>query len=578
MTIRVGIYDAPQVAVRAAPTVLQRAPSTAGLQQLGQGISSAAEMFAAEAEKADNARVLEFQNKLIPFLSVQENKVRALQGSAALKAGKDGKSPMEPYFDAAKSFIDTSMKDLGNERQRREAAKVAEAHMDKFSAVVQVHVANEQQAYQKSVHLDNLKVSKSQVSKLSASPEDVKEYMNAIEVSVQELNPGMESGALVRENQSSAALGAVQDAIKGRQMVKGRLDHLMEYMTPEDRATAMKLSETSDASTTALRLGQAYFDPKMSQTDVVRLADTEAKDNPTLHKAILQEFRDRKAAAEDDQKAQDSSWFAEVSEKLILKKAGANSLRQDTDANKALSKEGRARVFKLLDDWAEKGKHDAEESKFPSLIALITSPTFHEMSREEMLTALPKYGSLAPQLFRAWQDATADGGASKIPANVVKLVAAELNLDPKDEDQAAVLGQAVLQTSSYFSQQAKGKGKFATKPPTPTEMAEELRFRLSKGTVEKRSLWFDTEKPIAAMSPNEVQSSAENLSVEKKKIAIEYWRRRGITNPSAGDMLRAAYNLDVLQKQDPKSYKLIHDTVFPPGADPYVPDDWKEPR
>lgn len=577
MTIRVGIYDAPQVAVRAAPTVLQRAPSTAGMQQLGQGISAVAQAIDEEAKRLDRVRVDEFQNNLIPFVGMQAQKARELKGADALKPDKDGKSPMSPRLEEFDKYVEDSLKGLGNDRQRREAARVAEAHKAKFSAELKIHQANEQKNYEKSVSLDKLKVNTDLVSQTSADPDAVKASMATIATAVQELNPGMKVDATVKENQSKAALSAVQDAIKGRQMVKGRLDHLMEYMTPEDKATAMKLSETSDASTVALRLGQAYFDPKMSQADVVRLADTEAKDNPTLHKAILQEFRDRKAAAEDDQKAQDSSWFAEVSEKLILKKAGANSLRQDTDANKSLSKEGRARVFKLLDDWAEKGKHEAEESKFPSLIALITSPTFHEMSKEEMLTALPKYGSLGPQLFRAWQDATADGGALKIPANVVKLVAAELNLDPKDEEQAAALGQAVLQTSSYFSQQAKGKGKFATKPPTQEEMAKELRFRATPVVVETH--WYgDKKRPMATLSAPEVQRAAEVLGVATKKIAIEYWRRRGITNPSAGDMLRAAYNLDALQKQDPKSYKLIHDTVFPPGADPYVPDDWKEPR
>ena len=576
MTIRVGIYDAPQVAVRAAPTVLQRAPSTAGLQQLGQGISSVAQAIDEEAKRADNARVLEFQNKLIPFMTVQENKVRALQGSAVLKADKDGKSPVDTYFDAAKGFIATSMKDLGNERQRREAAKVAEAHMAKFSAVAQVHVANEQQAYQKSVHLDNLKVSKSQVSKLSASPEDVKEYMTSIEASVQELNPGMETGALVKENQSKAALDAVRDAVKGRQMVKGRLDHLMEYMTPEDKATAKDLAENGDAATEAIRIASSVFKKGMTNTEITAEADKH-KDNTALHKALRHELEIRKRGTEEDQKDVDSSWYSDISSKVFGGGASLSALRADTDANKDISKEGRAAVLKLLDARMDhlrsKYEGDKDKTKFAEIVYLTESGELSTWTPKDLVKALPTYGGSAPMLYSAWKNANASGGAVKVSTTVRDAVIKDFGMDLKNENDAKVILEAMVKTTDKLTERMAGKGKGAEKPKQE-EVLEELRLQVRPFLTERRTLRPNVAKSFVKMNPTEKVQAIDLLPDTQRRLIGAYIKANGLPDNDPDVILRASNTIDRLREQAPEEYAKIFNRAFPTyhqdKAKPYV--------
>ena len=64
MTLKVGIYDAPQVKQQAAPNarINVQTPNLGGA--LAQGISAVADVMAQEEQRLSQKRVEEFDNKL----------------------------------------------------------------------------------------------------------------------------------------------------------------------------------------------------------------------------------------------------------------------------------------------------------------------------------------------------------------------------------------------------------------------------------------------------------------------------------------------------------------------------------
>ena len=567
MTLKVGIYDAPQVKQQAAPNarINVQTPNIGGA--LAQGISAVAGVMAQEEQRLSQKRVEEFDNKLTTFDLQQRAEVAKVKGQAAFARGSDGTEPLQVFKATCENFIQEQTKDL-TPKQREVAMALAAKHGVRVQAEWAQHQDNELQAWQKSVAIDGAKVQADAAMANVNNAEAFNEALGKMAYHIQEANPGVEMTETIREQQSRIALGSLKNLIGAGTVIQpDGYQHLFTKLTANDKATADELMAKGNAANIGLLAGQQVWYPGMTQAAMISVADSMAGDNAQVHEEIVKNLQRREANHEVDVKVYDKKVLGDVFDRVYSYRTSTSEARKQLLADTSLSKDSRAKAFHDLAAWDKSNKESAEDM-FPAFAAFVTSESFPTLTRDEVLKALPGFGRLSGQVLQRWEMATADSTA-RIPQvakdlAVSTLLGADVGNKAKRDELKPLLDAAMVQVQDRISADSKGKGKYATKPPTAQEVANEIVVLARPRIVEKRIFFRkDVKAPLAAMTPAQQTDAVAALDQTMRSMIRVKLLQQGIASPTAAQIMRANDDIEAMKTSDKVGYEGLLAAVQP---------------
>ena len=567
MTLKVGIYDAPQVKQQAAPNarINVQTPNLGGA--LAQGISAVADVMAQEEQRISQKRVEEFDNKLTTFDLQQRAEVAKVKGQAAFARGSDGTEPLQVFKATRENFIQEQTKDL-TPKQREVAMALAAKHGVRVQAEWAQHQDNELQAWQKSVAIDGAKVQADAAMANVNNAEAFNEALGKMAYHIQEANPGVEMTEAIREQQSRVALGSLKNLIGAGTVIQpDGYQHLFTKLTANDKATADELMAKGNAANIGLLAGQQVWYPGMTHDAMLSVADSMAGDNAQVHEEIMKNFQSRNANHEADTKVYDTKTLGAVFDKVYSFRQSTSAARAQLLADTSISKESRAKAFHDLAAWDKSNKESAEDM-FPAFASFVTSEAFPTLSRDEVLKALPGFGKLAGAVLSRWEQATADSSA-RIP-QVAKdlalstLLGSDVGNKAKRDEIKPLLDAAMVQVQDTITRESKGKGKYASKPPTAQQIANDIVVLARPRIVEKRAFFRkDVTAPLAAMTPTQQSDAVAALDQQTRAMIKVKLLAEGKPNPTTVDIMRANDEIEAMKVSDKMAYEALLADVTP---------------
>lgn len=569
---KVPVYSTPQVrtgSLQGGTRSLTESQSAKALGMIGQVGQVAYSQYEKSKNEADQIRVEDARNQLMLQDAKDQTAVGALRGEQVLKPREDGSDPTSDISAQRREALDAIRQSLGNDRQRQEFDRYAGQHNAKMGVFVEAHKAREQEAYSMSVHADTLLIAKEEFSKAAVDPEQAKYFAQYIKESTAALHPGQETTGLQAKAVSEAALGVVRDAVNNRQMVTGRLDHLAELMTEDDKATMAKISKVSDAATQGLQIAREAFsaNPKMSAEDLTKLADEAAGDNVDLQHAIMAEGEQRLQAQRAAQAKRDSDLKGDFVFRLTSGKLSSASARAEIaalDVNGG-SLDAKGDLSQYLQNWSKAQREDPRVLT-QDYLTFVTNPRLGSLTREEVLRAASSLGGHAADAVSRWQSASANGALPAIPDAVKSAVITHLkaagDFDPKSADDMAALNQAVIQAHDKFSAESQGTGKYATARPTDAEMYNEVLLRTKSVVTEPR--WYGDRKVRPAVATgDQLRDFVVNMPKESRALADRYLSDLGVASRDPRTLLEASNKLETLKIGNRAAYDILWRNTFP---------------
>ena len=566
MTLKVGIYDAPQVKQQAAPNarINVQTPNLGGA--LAQGISAVADVMAQEEQRLSQKRVEEFDNKLTTFDLQQRSEVTKVKGQAAFAPGSDGTEPLQVFKATRENFIAEQTKDL-TPRQREAALALAAKHGVRVEAEWRQHQDIELQNWTKSVALDGVKVQANAAMANVNNVEAFNEALGKMAYHMQEANPGVEITETVREQQSKVALGSLKNLIGSGTIVQpDGYQHLFTKLTADDKAAADELMKNGNAANIGLLAGQQVWYPGMTQSAMISVADSMAGDNAQVHEEIVKNLQRRSQLHATDTKVYDEKTLGAMFSGVYSFKLAPSAARRQLDADSSLSDTAKSEAFKALVVWEKANKKSAEES-YQDFATLVSSEGFAAMSRDEILAVLPKMGIMAANTFNRWEQMNANGTGriSKVArdAAVAVLLGPGVNDKAKRDALKPLLDVAMAQVQDRIISESKGKGRYASKPPTEQEVANEIVTLARPRIVEKRFFRKDVEVPLAAMSQAQLDAASKLLDPTLVAMAKIKLRAEGILSPTPTQSMRALDDIEAMKANDKKGYEALREIARP---------------
>ena len=571
MTLKVGIYDTPQVALKAAPNVRIDMPNPNLGAVLGQGISAVSDAMAQEEQRISQKRVEEFDNKLTTFDLQQRAEVAKVKGQAAFAPGSDGTEPLQVFKATRENFIQEQTKDL-TPKQREVAMALAAKHGVRVQAEWAQHQDNELQSWQKSVAIDGAKIQAEAAMANVNNAEAFNEALGKMSYHIQEANPGVEMTATIREQQSRVALGSLKNLIGAGTVIQpDGYQHLFTKLIANDKvndkAAADELMAKGNAANIGLLAGKQVWYPGMTHDAMLSVADSMAGDNAQVHEEIMKNFQRRNANHEADTKVYDTKTLGAVFDKVYSFRQSTSAARAQLLADTSISKESRAKAFHDLAAWDKSNKESAEDM-FPAFASFVTSEEFPTLSRDEVLKALPGFGKLAGAVLSRWEQATADSSA-RIP-QVAKdlalstLLGADVGNKAKRDEVKPLLDAAMVQVQDAISRESKGKGKYASKPPTAQQIANDIVTLARPRIVEKRIFFRkDVTAPLAAMTPTQQNDAVAALDAQTRAMIKVKLLADGKPNPTTIDIMRANDEIEAMKVNDKLAYEALVADVTP---------------
>lgn len=570
MTLKVGIYDSPQVKQQAAPNarINVQVPNTGGA--LAQGLSTVADVLAQEEQRLSQKRIEEFDNKLTTFDLKQRSEVLKVTGQAAFAPGSDGTEPLQLFKATRDNFIAEQTKDL-TPKQREAAMALAAKHGVRVEAEWQQHQDRELQAWTKSVAQDGVKVQADAAMANVNNVEAFNEALGKMAYHMQEANPGVEITETIREQQSKVALGSLRNLIGNGTIIQpDGYQHLFTKLTADDKATADELMKKGNAANMGLTVAQQVWYPGMTHSAMVSVADSMAGDNAQAHEEIVKNLQRRGQNYEADVKVNDTKVIGEVFDKVYSYRMSTSEARKQMLADPTLSKETRAKAFHDLAAW-DKSNRESAEDMFPAFAAFVTSEAFPTLTRDEVLKALPGFGRMAGAVLQRWEQATADTSmrVPQVARNLAEstLLGMDVGNKEKRDELRPLLDAAILQVTDRISAESKGKGRYATKPPTAQEIANEIITLARPRIVEKRAFFRkDVTAPLATMTPAQQNDAVAALDPEMRAMVRVKLLHEGIGNPTTAQIMRASDDIEAMKTNDKDGYAGLLAAVQPTAA------------
>lgn len=565
MTLKVGIYDAPQVSLKAAPNVRIDMPNPNIGGALAQGISAVGDAIAQEEQRISQKRVEEFDNKLTTFDLQQRAEVAKVKGQAAFAPSSDGTDPLQLFKATRENFIQEQTKDL-TPKQREVAMALAAKHGVRVQAEWAQHQDNELQAWQKSVAIDGAKVQADAAMANVNNAEAFNEALGKMAYHIQEANPGVEVTETIREQQSRIALGSLKNLIGAGTVVQpDGYQHLFTKLTANDKATADELMAKGNAANIGLLAGQQVWYPGMTRSAMVSVADSMAGDNAAVHDAIMREFSQRDSNHREDMKRYDQDTTSGILYNVYTGKQGTNVARKQIDLDASLSKDAKERAIKDLRQF-EKSNKESSEDMFPKAAKFVVSDNFGGLTKAEITKALPNYGNLAHWVFSQWQQASAES-AVRVPAvaksaAITRLLGEDAKNKAKLEEIEPALNEALLIVNNNLTEGAKGRGVYASKQPDASQIAADVVRLVKPRLVQHNYIFKDVKVPVALMTPEQAKGLINSLDYQTRRM-VEIKLAESGAPPTAEEVAKILDDLEVMKVDRPKEYIGLADIANP---------------
>lgn len=562
----------------------QPAPGPAGTMNIQA--DSSIEKFAAQGMQAakgweqqqfeaDDLVSSKFNNLFREEKTKKLAALSTLKGEDAIRPSQEtGLTPSEQMHQDLVSYQEQLKKDMGGGAQRLFDVKSG-AEISHAAETASVHSAKAQEEFKVSTLDDEFTGLANELSISARDPKRVAELHAQLQINRQSRYSGLKADETIKSDISKTVLSTITSMVKSEQEVgpvDGPNKHLFDMMTNPDRLAAIALTAPADVQNAALKAARATYYSGVKLSAVRGMAEGIFGDDSKrvdayvtrMEHMIGQEKNDRATAGEDN--------HGTVMADAVRNPGLIPTLHNTTYLNPNIDSEWRGKTMLALKHLE---KSNAEDPKllFPMFAALVTSPDFGNMDRETALMAVSRLGAYAPQALARWEQAQQPGAKVVIPAAVSDGVKKQLqdagHFNPKNAGQVATFDKALMQTMDYFTEQSKGKGKYATKPPSTLEMYNELQLRITPVVLKTGILW-DTKAPLATMNPTELKKAFENLPIERRELIKKSLAARNL--PSDG---RSIFDLntsyDKMEKDNPEAYKAaVAKLKLPPPTTPSI--------
>jgi hypothetical protein len=553
---------------QAAPSGVMNIQAPNLIAPIAQAAGAAVDAWGKEAKRISDLRVEELNNRADEQRALIEAQMAGTKGEFALK-GVNGAEPFEDQRKQWLAFREEALKGLQDDYQKEQASLLLDKHTSALVKFGLKHQLREQDEWEKQVHSNT--ADRAAVN-ITARPDDVtnvEENMSKIRASVLATNPGIKESDLdmtILRAQSAPALAAFSAAVAKGQTVGDTFDHLYSYMTPSDQAKAKDLVSKGDRVNESAKVADYLYHPGMTNTEAVEAAGQFSPNDAHLADAVKDRLHVRIAAEKADQKKYDDDRDGEIILDMINgRNGGVGGARRRVESDIRMSSAQKASTRLKIDNWlkAQKESDGSNEQHVADYLALATSPSFHTMSREEVLLAASKLGTrYGPALVSQWQQAAAEGGKLSVPPEIRRVVAVSAGLDEKNPDHKRLIDEAVAASSDEFRTTNKGKGKFAERP-TNKQWLDDLGPRLQQLKVDTRLFGFGSViKPVGDMTPQEKTKAVEFMDLgDRKIIKKDLERRNEAVTPDS--MIREYYTLQRIKVADPELYKKLRAAADP---------------
>lgn len=569
MTIQVGLFpnrDVPQFT--GSPMQLPTNLPPNGAQILGQAAGQATDFASAMVDRVNKTRLDEFGNNLALYDANTAFEFQKRKGKAALEATPDGVGPTQDLLQTRENYVTDQLKSFQNPALQSAAKELAANHGVVLQKKFMEHQFQEQKNYELGVAQDGLTAQTQLMSSDANDPRLVAQHAALMSKFVQDMNPGQEVGSLQQAMVSKSAFGAIRDLVSSQVTVgnseDGPYSHLFNLLTPDDRAAALKLTKVSDNMSKALLAVRSGWTKEGNASE---FADKVAGNDPLLHTAVVEAYRQRSSDAHVAEQRQDEDLYGDFLHRLTSGATDPSMMKVQIESIKSLGATDKVvgRISHMLYQFNKANQEDPA-THFGDFAALVTSENFPTLSRNQMLTAATNLGKhWGPAVVGRWEMANQPGARAPIPDTVKNAVAENLKLNMKDKAQAEQLNSALIQASDYLASESKGKGKYATEKPSWSDMYQEVLFR-AKPQVVQPGVIFDTKAPLSTMTPDQLKSTLDNITPSDKKLIETHLSAQGISQRTPRILLQARDDINAMKTGAKPAYDALWNRAFPKAA------------
>lgn len=574
MALKVGIYDEPQVRAQAAPSAGLSVQVPNFGAALGAGLQDVASAADQEVQRLNRKRLEDFDNKIASFDLQQRAQFLKLKGQAAFAPGADGESPVQPFTVARDKFIEDTLATM-TPQQQVAAKQVAARHDVNAQAQLMAHQDRELQDWTKSVALSGVQTQSEVALANYTNPVLFKEALDKVAYHVQEANPGMDVSALATDKKSVVALEALKSMVANNVVIDpANSEHILSQLTPSDKLKADVVMKHGNAANLAIQAGIDFLPAVPTAENVQTIADslystegTPYYHNADAHKEFLTLGHQKVLAGRATTDQFDKEKFGDISYRVAMGQLGTSGARTELAAlTGQMSKEAQGHAATWLYNF-DKANKEKDEELYPAFVGFVTSDAFPTLSRSELMASLSGFGKLAPQVFAAWKQTQDEGGKFAIPPVVKNSVITTLEktdgFKKKSEDDMGRLNEAILQATEDL--RGKGKGIYATRPPTPSEMEAAVLLRARKRIVEP-GIFVDTKESLSRMSPDQEKLVVKNIQANDKKLIETHLKAKGVADRSTATILAAKDEIDRMRTGSVAAYTALWNRAFPPST------------
>jgi hypothetical protein len=326
MTLKVPIYDAPQVKQQAAPLVGLNVNVPNLGAPLAEGINQAADVARQIHQSTTKARFVEFEAKAATFLEAQRIHASRTPAKDLLSPpGADGKSASDVYKENWENFSAEQMKLAKGNPQLEEAVRASNishgANLEK--SIMQIrYQANEK--YKDSANTGGFETAVKNVAKNPFSEDAFREATALAELSVKSKLEGL-SPELVASRVADAKstllttrVKSLLDTVGGTALAKKTMETFPDIKI--DPAVEAKVNARYDVVRADIVATEVFGDGKKPLADTLAEGTAKVGDNPEAIAQFKHALKSKYDVQEYDKKVQEKSgqsavdgWVAEQS-------------------------------------------------------------------------------------------------------------------------------------------------------------------------------------------------------------------------------------------------------------------------
>jgi hypothetical protein len=581
MALKVGIYDEPQVKSQQAPSAGLSVSVPNFGAALGQGLQDVASAADQEVQRLNRKRLEDFDTNLTKFDLAQRAQILSVKGYDAFAPYQDGTTKQEKWQQDRTNYTQELLKDL-TPQQAAAAEQMAKKSGVQAQATWAIHQDRELQDWTHGVALNGVKVNSEDALANYSNPTLFKAALDKVDYYIHEAHPGMDVSAQLADQRSVVALEALRSMVSNNVVVDpANSEHLTSLLTPTDKLKADVLMKHGNAANLAIQAGIDYLPAVPTAENVQTIADhlystegTPYYHNAGAHKEFLSLGHQKVLAGKNTTDQFDKDKIGDLTYRIAMGQLGTSGARSELAAlTGQMSKEAQGHAAVWLDNWDKRNKELASE-RYPDAVRLILSEGFSAMTKDEMIASLDNFPKQAPMIVSMWEKAQADGGKFAIPPVVKDSVITTLEkvdgFNRKDETAKGQLNDAILQATEDLRK--KGKGIYATRPPTQEEMKAAVLLRARKrDTSEGFMGMFKAKESLSKMTPDQEKAAIKALAPQDKKLIDTWLNERGVKDRSTRTILSAKDTVDSLRVGDKSGYVELWNLAFPASTTPVDP-------